>query len=256
MSKVGCTAYKYREAPARAEHNRSGESQVPSGTLLGMLSMKKPSLACALAAALLIAGCGGSSSGSHTSATSAGSKAAGASTSSGQTAGGSSGQGSSALSADARSAATGDIPDTQVFLVFTNKAAGYSMKYPEGWTQVGSGGNVTFRDKNNLVRVQVAPGSAPTPSSVAAQLNALKRSSPTLSFKAPQTVTIGSSSGVKAVYTTESAPDPVTGKRVKLTVDRYELAHAGHVATVEEGTPQGVDNIDAYRMMIQSFKWL
>jgi hypothetical protein len=220
-----------------------------------MLSIKKYSLTCALAAAGLIAGCGGSSSGSHTSATTAGSKAAGASAS-GQSAGNSSRQAPGALSADSNSAATGDIPDTQVFLVFTNKAAGYAMKYPEGWTQVGSAGKVTFRDKNNLVRVQIAAGSTPTPSSVAAQLNALKRSDPTFTFNAPQQVTVGSSAGVKAVYTTESAADPVTGKRVKLTVDRYELARAGRVATVDLGTPQGVDNVDAYRMMIQSFRWL
>jgi hypothetical protein len=219
-----------------------------------MSLIQKSSLACALASALLIAGCGGSSSSSHTATTSAGSKPAGSS-SPAQT-GGSSGQGSAALSADATSAATGDIPDTQVFLVLTNKAGGYSMKYPEGWTQIGSAGNVTFRDKNNLVRVQVAPGPAPTPASVTAQLNALKKSNPTLSFQAPQAVTVGSSAAVKAVYTTQSAPDPVTGKRVKLTVDRYELARGGRVATVDLGTPIGVDNVDAYRMMIQSFKWL
>jgi hypothetical protein len=57
------------------------------------------------------------------------------------------------------------------------------------------------------------------------------------------------------VYTTESAPNSVTGKRVKLIVDRYELAHAGRVATVDLGTPVGVDNVDAYRMMIESFRW-
>jgi hypothetical protein len=224
-------------------------------TLPTMLSMNKYSLACALAAAGLIAGCGGSSSGSRATATRTGSGTPPATTSSKTTAG-SATQGASALSADATSAATGDIPDTQVFLVFTNKAAGYSMKYPEGWTELGSAGNVTFRDKNNLVRVQVGPGTAPTTASVAAQLNALKRSNPTLSFKSPQTMTIGAMPVVKAVYTTQSAPDPVTGKRVTLTVDRYELARAGRVATVELGTPVGVDNVDAYRMMIQSFRWL
>ena len=45
----------------------------------------------------------------------------------------------SALQAEANSAATGDIPDNQVFLVFRNATAGYSMKYPEGWAQRGSG---------------------------------------------------------------------------------------------------------------------
>jgi hypothetical protein len=47
----------------------------------------------------------------------------------------------------------------------------------------------------------------------------------------------------------------VTGKRVTLLVDRYQLASAGKTATVDLGTPKGVDNVDAYRMMIESFRW-
>jgi hypothetical protein len=169
--------------------------------------------------------------------------------------GGSSGSSASALAADARSAATGDIPDNQVFLSFTNQTAAYSIKYPEGWTQSGSGRDVTFRDKNNLVHVTIARGPVPTPQTVAARLSALKRSQPTLTFAAPQAVRIGSSPAVEAVYTTVSAPNPVTGKRVTLVVDRYELAHSGRVAMVDLGTPKGVDNLDAYRMMIESFRW-
>ena len=61
---------------------------------------------------------------------------------------------------------------------------------------------------------------------------------------------------MKAVYTTESPPNPVTGKRVKLIVDRYVLpGPGGRVAIVDLGTPVGVDNVDAYRMMIESFSW-
>ena len=37
-----------------------------------------------------------------------------------------------ALAADSRSAATGDIPDNQVFLVYSNHSAGFSIKYPGG----------------------------------------------------------------------------------------------------------------------------
>ena len=130
------------------------------------------------------------------------------------------------------------------------------MKYPEGWTQIGSGPGVTFKDKNNLVQVTVTHGPAPTPASVSAQLQALKRSNPSLVFSAPRPVTVGASTAVAAVYTTESAPNPVTGKRVLLIVDRYELTHAGKLAVVDLGTPRGVDNVDAYRMMIHSFHWL
>ena len=154
--------------------------------------------------------------------------------------------------------ATGDIPDTQAFLVLENAQSGYSMKYPEGWTIQGSGSDkLTINDKNNLVRVVIGSGPAPSPTSVAAALTALKKSSPTLTFTAPQEVALPASSrAVKAVYTTESAPNPVTGKRVKLIVDRYALqGPGGRVAIVDLGTPEGVDNVDAYRKMIESFSW-
>ena len=64
----------------------------------------------------------------------------------------------SALAAEARSKATGDIPDSQVFLSFHDQQAGYSMQYPEGWAQRGSGGDVTFQEKNNVIHVLVARG--------------------------------------------------------------------------------------------------
>jgi hypothetical protein len=114
---------------------------------------------------------------------------------------------------------------------------------------------VTFRDKNNLVHIVVASGDAPTVAAVRSELATLKRSSPTLQAQAPQQVTIKGKPMVKVVYTTRSAPNPVTGKRVTLLVDRYELAKNGKRATVELGTPRGVDNVDAYRMMIESFTW-
>jgi hypothetical protein len=160
------------------------------------------------------------------------------------------------LSADAHSAATGDIPDNQVFLTFTDNRAGWSMKYPEGWTQGGSGQGTTFSDKNNLVRVAVGSGTAPTPASVAAQLRSQKATQPTLSFTQPTSFPLPADpAAVKATYTTESPPNPVTGKRVTLMVDRYVLHHGAKVAAVDLGTPRGVDNVDAYRRMIRSFRW-
>jgi hypothetical protein len=145
-----------------------------------------------------------------------------------------------------------------VFLVLKNTHSGYSMKYPEGWTIQGSGSDkLTISDKNNIVRVVIGRGAAPSPASVAVALTALKKSSPTLAFTAPKKFPLPASSGaVKAVYTTESPANPVTGKRVTLSVDRYVLqGPGGRVAIVDLGTPVGVDNVDAYRMMIESFSW-
>jgi hypothetical protein len=212
-----------------------------------MPTLSRAILAASLFVATAAAGCGSSSTSSPSAGVRDQTPTAASTASSSPAAG--------ALAADAHSAATGDIPDNQVFLVFTNRTAGYSMKYPEGWTQSGSGTTITFKDKNNVVRVVVTREPAPTAASVSAQLNRLRATTSALTFTAPRPVALASGPAIKAVYRTQSAPNAVTGKRVELIVDRYALARGARVATVDLGTPKGVDNVDAYRMMINSFRW-
>ena len=204
--------------------------------------------AAALAAAA--AGCGGSLSSPTTTAASPPATTARSTPSATTAAAGSTSP--SPLQAEATAAATGDIPDNQVFLRFTNKAAGYSMKYPEGWAQQGSGSTATLRDKNNIIRIVVTPGGLVSVAEARKGVSGVrgaKISSP------PRAIAIGGKPAVKVAYTTESAPNPVTGKRLTLAVDRYYLWHGGKRAIVDLGTPQGVDNVDAYRLMIESFRW-
>jgi hypothetical protein len=160
-----------------------------------------------------------------------------------------------ALSGDARSAGTGDIPDNQVFLTYVSRNGGFAFKYPEGWVQSGSARNLSFKDKNNVVHIVIGSGPSPTAALVTAQLRRLKRVQASLQFTAPRLVSVDAGPAVRARYTTRSAPNPVTGKQVTLVVDRYELGSQGRVAIVDLGTPVGVDNVDAYRMMISSFRW-
>jgi len=155
-----------------------------------------------------------------------------------------------ALQAEAASAATGDIPDNQVYLAFHSKA-GWSIKYPEGWAQSGGLNATVFRDKNNIVRIVIHPGAAPTMAQVRSDAS-LRKARIT---SAPKAMSIKGARAIKVVYSTQSAPNAVTGKRVTLTVDRYYLAGAGKVATIDLGTPVGVDNVDAYRLMVESFRW-
>jgi len=206
-------------------------------------------LLVALCALVVLAGCGSSS---RTSATTSTSSAGTATTAPQTTARTSSGSSPSALQAEANSAAAGDIPDNQVFVLFRNAAGGYSMKYPEGWVQQGTAAKVIFRDKNNIVRVVVGPGALLSAGSIRHQLAGL----PGAHVRSgPRPITISGGRSFKVVYTSKSAPSSVTGKRVTLVVDRYYLSHAGKEAIVDLGTPQGVDNVDAYRLMIESFRW-
>ena len=199
---------------------------------------------------VVLAGCGGSK---HAAAPSATATMPGSSTpKTPTTGGGKTTTGAAPLQAEAQSAAAGDIPDNQVFLTFRNGAGGYTIKYPEGWAQTGSGDRVTFRDKNNIVRILVAAGGEPTPARAQAELGRLAGAQVT---QAPGAITIGGTRALKVSYATVSPPNPVTGKRVRLVVDRYYLARAGKLAIVDLGTPEGVDNVDAYRLMIESFRW-
>jgi hypothetical protein len=157
--------------------------------------------------------------------------------------------GPGALQAEVAATGAGDIPDNQVFVVYTGKS--FSMKFPEGWTQSGNADNVTFRDKNNIVRIVIVPGSAPTTASVKREVASLKGAK---AAGTPATLQLGGRPAVKVTYKATSAPNAVTGKRVTLTVDRYELANSGKRAIVDLGSPVGVDNVDAYRLMIQSLR--
>lgn len=154
-----------------------------------------------------------------------------------------------ALQGEAAQAAAGDIPDNQVFVAYRGGA--FTMKVPEGWTRTGGARTIVFRDKNNIVRVVVGAGAPPTVASVRRELASL----PSVHVQSPpERVTVGGAPAVKAVYSTVSAPNPVTGKRVTLVVDHYELGRNGKRAVVDLGTPEGVDNVDAYRLMIESLR--
>jgi hypothetical protein len=206
--------------------------------------LRKASPALLVAVLLVVSGCGSSS---KTTAASSASASAGGTTAP---------AGGAALAADAKSAATGDIPDSQNFLTLKDPRLHVSMLYPEGWTvQEGGATGVSIKDKNNLVRIALSRGSAPTTASVQAQLAALARSTPGLTVGPAKALSLKSGPAVKASYTTQSAQNPVTGKQVTLKVDHYVLSHGGRVAVVDLGSPVGVDNVDAYRRMIESFKW-
>jgi hypothetical protein len=220
-------------------------------------------LAAALAAGLVLSACGASSSSSSSPSapgTASASRtstavAAGAGTTPAGTTGAAPSSTVPALVAEGQSAAAGDIPDNQAFLPFDDRAAGFAMKYPEGWAQSRRGQTTVFRDKNNVVRVSIGSGSLPTLAAARSELAAERASLPSLSVGGATRTTVAGAPAVSVGYTTTSAPNDVTGRRVKLIVDRYYLARGTRRAVVDLATPEGVDNVDAYRLMIGSFRW-
>lgn len=145
--------------------------------------------------------------------------------------------------------AAGDIPDNQVYLAYSG--ATFTVQYPEGWVQSVRSDGVTFQDKDNRIAVTVVAGTV-TADSVRARVHAIAGAS--ITTDAHQ-IDLPGGAAVLATYQVDGPADPVTGKRPRLTVDHYELGHAGSVAILELGGRVGVDNVDAYRMIAQSFRW-
>ncbi len=160
------------------------------------------------------------------------------------------------IAAGGASAARADIPDNQVFLTFRDPAAGYSIKYPEGWQRRGNGSDVTFENRNNFIHIVISHGAPFTLATVRADLAQLKASNPSARPGTPTAVKAGANSAFKVVYTMTSKPNPVTNKRVTVSVDRYYLSHASKRAIVDLAGVIHDDNVDAYRLIIQSFRWV
>jgi hypothetical protein len=152
------------------------------------------------------------------------------------------------------STAAGDIPDNAVFLTYRGTAPAFSIQYVEGWQVTPQPDGVVVRDKDSSETVAVvAPVDAQT-YITSTDLPALQAQA---GFKLVKqdTVKVGGSTFAHLVFHLPAPPDPVTGKRVPSTVDRYYVPGPTGLAVVSLSTPDGVDNVDAFRQMIQSFRW-
>jgi hypothetical protein len=149
----------------------------------------------------------------------------------------------------------GDVPDNAVFLTYQQTSLGFSIQYVEGWQVTTQADGVLIHDKDSSESVSVVS----LPSDIAAYITSTDL--PALQGQAgfklvkQDSVKVGGATFNHLVYHVLSAADPVTGKQVPSTVDRYYVPGTSQLATVSLSTPDGVDNVDAFRQMIESFKW-
>ncbi|MGW0633103.1 hypothetical protein [Streptomyces sp. NPDC002758] len=151
----------------------------------------------------------------------------------------------------------GDIPDNQAYVAFAPPGGGFSVKVPEGWARTGKGTVTSFTDKLN--RVELAPvtaASAPTTGSVTAQtVPRLRRTVPNFAPGKVSVVARHAGQAVLLTYQGDSAPDPVTGKVVRDSFERYALYRQGHEVDVTLSGPVNADNVDPWRIVTDSFTW-
>jgi hypothetical protein len=151
----------------------------------------------------------------------------------------------------------GDIPDNQVFVTYQSTTGGYSLDTPEGWARTESGSNVNFSDKLHSISVDItnAP-SAPTVDSVTAnELPTLTAQVEAFQKESIESVDLPSGKAVRVRYLANSAPDSVTGKQVRLEVDRYEFFNGGKLAVLVLSAPANSDNVDVWNQISSSFAW-
>jgi hypothetical protein len=149
----------------------------------------------------------------------------------------------------------GDIPDGQTFVAYSGQ--GYTLKVPDGWARRGSGSSVSFIDKYNTIRVDVAPRpSAPTIATVR-QHDLKQLAASTKGFASPKVSLVDRTAGraVLITYEATSAPNQVTGKTITDDMQRYEFWHRGKLVSITMATPHGSDNVDAYRLITNSLRW-
>ena len=150
----------------------------------------------------------------------------------------------------------GDIPDDQVFIIYTSPS-GFSLKVPEGWSRKEISGGVSFTDKYGTIEVAVRESSsAPTVASVrAVEAAELEKTGHAVKISAVKEVKLTSGPAVEITYTSNSEPNPVTNKQVRLENQRYLIAHMGKVAALTFSAPLGADNADQWKLMSNSFRW-
>jgi len=151
--------------------------------------------------------------------------------------------------------AHGDVPDNAVFLTYQHPEPGFSIQYVEGWQVSGTADGVIVRDKDSSETVVIVP----LPSDISACV--LDAELPALgaldgfSLIGKDRVRINAQRIIHLAYHAPAPADPVTGKRVPSTVDRYYVPGPDRMAIVSLSTPDGVDNVDAFRQMIESLTW-
>ena len=150
----------------------------------------------------------------------------------------------------------GDIPDSQAFVTYTSPA-GFSLKVPEGWALTQRPDGASFADKYGSIDISLATAaSAPTSEQARREaLAKLVKSGRAVRISVTGRVTLPAGPALLIVYTSNSEPNAVTDKQIRLENNRYLFYRAGHEAALTLSAPAGADNADQWQLMARSFRW-
>ncbi|MEW6629339.1 MAG: hypothetical protein AB1440_00565 [Pseudomonadota bacterium] len=150
----------------------------------------------------------------------------------------------------------GDIPDSQVFIDYVSPL-GFTLKVPEGWARSDRADGASFIDKLDGVILSMAKADAlPSIESTKADyVPKLEASGRAVRVAAVKQVKLAAGPAIRIVYTSNSEPNAVTNKQVRLENERYLYFRDGKLVTLELYAPKGADNVDQWQLMSNSFQW-
>lgn len=150
----------------------------------------------------------------------------------------------------------GDIPDSQVFIVYRAPLE-YSMKVPEGWARRDSAEGAVFSDKYNTIQLTPSQRHAPPDRQAlnATEIPRLKASGKAVKVSRIQTERLPAGNTEAVYFASNSEPNPVTNKAIRLENVRYYFWRQGELVTLTLSAPYGADNADQWRLMARSFRW-
>jgi hypothetical protein len=150
----------------------------------------------------------------------------------------------------------GDIPDNQAFVTF--RGTTFTVKVPEGWARSVSGTTTAFTDKLN--RIEVMPSTAaaaPTAQSATTTVvPALRSTVPRFAMGKVSEITRPAGKVVLVTYQGDSAQDPVTGKVIRDAFERYLFYQGGKQLVLTLVGPVNADNVDPWKIVSDSVRWL
>jgi hypothetical protein len=150
----------------------------------------------------------------------------------------------------------GDIPDSQVFVTYTSPA-GFSIKVPEGWARTERPDGASFADKYGTVDISLTRPAVASTFKQASQEEAgrLAKSGHAVRISAIHRIALPAGPAMQIVYTSNSEPNAVTDKQIRLESNRYLLDQPGREVALTFSAPAGADNADQWQLMARSFRW-
>lgn len=150
----------------------------------------------------------------------------------------------------------GDIPDNQTFIDYQSPL-GFAIKVPEGWARRQASDNVIFSDKYNTIELTLAQRIEPV-TVISVKLNEigeLEKTGKAVRISDVKATKLPSGSAIVVSYGSNSDPNPVTNKAIRLENERYFFWKDGKLVTLTLSAPFGADNVDQWQLMAKSFRW-